>query len=211
MSQSSLETAPVSQIVEVDATELLRMRKRLNEGWEKSEHITVTAFILRAMAIAVNEHERFRMQLSAGGDSFILKDAINIGVAVGTADGLTVPVLRDAYLKPIDKISAETTEMAQKAREGKLAPESYQGGVITLTNMGMFGVTAFTPIINQPEASILGMGAPAERVVLEEGVPKSRSFMFQSLTYDHRIINGTEAAQFQKRVKDLLEAPELLL
>ena len=211
MAQSSSETATVSQFVEVDVTKLLAVRKRLNEGKEKKDQVTVTAFILKAMAIATKEHERFRMQLGADGDSFILKDEVNIGVAVGTAEGLTVPVLRGADLKPIEAINSETADMAEKAREGKLGPDSFSGGVITLTNMGMFGVTAFTPIINQPEASILGTGMPTERLVMEDGVPKARSYMFQSLTYDHRIINGTESALFQKRVKELLEDPEKLL
>jgi pyruvate dehydrogenase E2 component (dihydrolipoamide acetyltransferase) len=163
------------------------------------------------MAAAVKEHERFRMQMGADGDSFILKNSINIGVAVGTPEGLTVPVLRNADMKSIVEISRETAELAQKSREGKLSQDAYTGGVITLTNMGMYGVTAFTPIINQPEASILGTGAPTERLVKEGGAIKAKSFMYQSLTYDHRIINGTESALFQQRLKELLENPVKLL
>jgi len=211
MSQSARETATVSQFVEVDVTELLSMRDQLNALRDKAGHVTVTAFILRAMAIAVREHERFRMQMGADGDSFVLLDDVNIGVAVGTPEGLTVPVLRNAYVKTLETISAETTEMAQKAREGKLSPDAYTGGVITLTNMGMYGVKAFTPIINQPEASILGIGAPTWRLVLEGNDFMNRAFMHQSLTYDHRIINGTESALFQLRLKELLEDPKLLL
>jgi len=211
MSQSAQETAVVSQFVEVDVTELLEARKLINVGKEKAEQVSVTAFILRAMAIATREHERFRMQMGADGKSFILKSDVNIGVAVGTPEGLTVPVLRGADKKSIERLSAETTEIARDARDMKLPPDAYMGGVITLTNMGMYGVTAFTPIINQPEASILGMGAPAERLVKEGDIFKNRSFMYQSLTYDHRIINGTEAALFQMRIKELLEYPDGLL
>ena len=185
--------------------------ENMNEGKEKSDQITVTSFLLRSMAVAVKEQDRFRMQMGEDGQSFILKKSVNIGIAVGTPEGLTVPVLRDADTKAINEINAETAYLAQKARDGKLLPEEYRGGVITLTNMGMFGVTAFTPIINQPEASILGTGVPTERLVLEEGQIVAKKFMFLSLTYDHRIINGTESALFEQRVKELLESPEQLI
>jgi len=211
MSQSSNETATVSQFVEVDVTDLLAMREKINMNREKEARITVTAFILRAMAIATKEHERFRMQMGADGDSFILIDDVNIGVAVGTPEGLTVPVLCGADLKTIETLNTETADLAESAREGKLPTDAYKGGVITLTNMGMYGVTAFTPIINQPEASILGIGAPAKRLVQEGDDIITRSFVYQSLTYDHRIINGTESALFQLRVKELLENPKELL
>jgi len=210
MAQSSQETATVSQFVEVDVTDLMSLRDEMNAGKDKSEKLTVTAFILRAMAIATKEFERFRMQMGADGNSFVLHDDVNISIAVGTPEGLTVPVLRNMDLKTVEMINAETADMAQKARDGKLSPDAYEGGVITLTNMGMYGVTAFTPIINQPEASILGFGAPTERLVKEGDEIKTRSFVYQSLTYDHRIINGTESALFQLRVKELLENPKEL-
>jgi len=213
MAGSAHETAPVSQFVEIDVTELLEVRKLINAGLADAGagRVTVTAFILRAMAFAAREHERFRMQMGEDGDSFILKNDVNIGVAVGAPEGLTVPVLFNADKKSIEDISSETTDLSLKAREGKLPPDAYTGGVITLTNMGMYGVTAFTPIINQPEASILGVGAPTERLVREGDHFANRSYMYQSLTYDHRIINGTEAALFQQRIKELLEHPEVLL
>ena len=211
MSQSATETAVVSQFVEVDVTNLMSLRNSVNEGKEKSDKLTVTSFILRSMAVAVKEQERFRMQMGPDGNSFILKNAVNIGIAVGTPEGLTVPVIRDADTKTISIINAETAILAQKAREGKLLPAEYSGGVITLSNLGMYGVTAFTPIINQPEASILGTGSPTERLVFEDGEIRSRSYMFLSLTYDHRIVNGTESALFQQRVKELLESPDQLI
>ena len=211
MSQSSRETAVVSQFMDTDVTKLLNLRSQMNEGKDKSEKITLTAFFLRAMALAVKEHERFRMQMGADGNSFVLKKAINIGVAVGTPEGLTVPVLRDADTKSVSEINIETAELAQKARDGKLLPEDYKGGVITLTNMGMYGVTSFTPIINQPEASILGIGVPTEKLVKIDGEIASKSNVVLSLTYDHRIINGTESALFQQSIKELLENPDKLL
>jgi len=211
MAQSARETATVSQFVEVDVTKLMAVREEMNAGREKESKITVTAFILRAMAVAVKEHDRFRMQMGADGDSFILLDEVDIGVAVGTPEGLSVPVLRGADQKSVETLNTETTVLAEKARGGRLSPDEYSGGVITLTNMGMYGVTAFTPIINQPEASILGVGVPTQRLVQEGDDFNNRSFIYQSLTYDHRIINGTEAALFQLRVKELLEDPKELI
>ena len=207
MAKSAQETATVSQFAEIDVTDLLKMRATLNENRGKEDRISVTAFIIRAMALALKDHERFRMQMGADGQSFVLINEINIGVAVGTPEGLTVPVIRGADSKTTEELNAETADLAEKAGTGKLSPEAFTGGVITLTNMGMYGVTAFTPIINQPEASILGIGAPVERLVQEGGEIKARSVMYQSLTYDHRIINGTEAALFQLRLKELLENP----
>ena len=211
MAQSARETATVSQFVEVDVTELMSIREEINADRGKESRITVTSFILRAMSLAVKEYERFRMQMGADGASFILIDDVNIGVAVGTSEGLTVPVLFGADQKTLEMLNTETAELAEKAHNRKLSPEEYSGGVITLTNMGMYGVTAFTPIINQPEASILGVGAPTRRLVQDGGDIENRFFMYQSLTYDHRIINGTEAALFQLRVKELLENPKELL
>jgi pyruvate/2-oxoglutarate dehydrogenase complex dihydrolipoamide acyltransferase (E2) component len=211
MAQSARETAVVNQFVEMDVTALLTLRAAVNEGKAKTERLTVTAFILRAMAVATREQERFRMQLNEAGDGFLLFEKVDIGIAVGTQDGLTVPVLRDADKKSIYEINQETAALTVAARAGRLMPDDYKGGVITLTNMGMYGVTAFTPIINQPEAAILGMGKPTERLVMEGASIRNKAFMFQSLTYDHRIINGTESALFQLRLKELLEKPKELL
>ncbi|MDR0519625.1 MAG: 2-oxo acid dehydrogenase subunit E2 [Clostridiales Family XIII bacterium] len=210
MAKSASETAAVTQYVETDITELVSICDAANKGRGRGERITVTAYILRAMAIAVGEHERFRMRLAEGEKAFILREGVNIGVAVGTDDGLTVPVLRDADGLDVAGISAEVRSMAERARTGMLLPDECRGGVITLSNMGMHGVAAFTPIINQPEASILGIGAPTEKVVPCGDGFAFRSVVTQSLTYDHRIINGTEAAAFQLRIKELLEHPEQL-
>jgi pyruvate dehydrogenase E2 component (dihydrolipoamide acetyltransferase) len=211
MARSARETAVVTQFMEMDVSDLLELRAIVNEGRPKGERITLTSFFVKAMAIAVREHERFRMQIQEEENAFLLHSAVNIGVAVGTDEGLSVPVLRGADGKTLGEINAEVSSLSQKARDGALSPDDYRGGVMTLSNMGMFGVTAFTPIINQPEASILGVGAPSERLVLEEDGVRTHSFVMQSLTYDHRIINGTEAAKFQLRVKDLIERPEQLI
>jgi pyruvate dehydrogenase E1 component beta subunit len=210
MGRSSRETAPVTQFMEMDATELLELRGLMNEGAGVQGRITVTSLIVKAMAIAVREHERFRMQLNEQEDGFLLQSAVHIGIAVGTDEGLFVPVLRHADKKSVREINAELSSLSRKARDGALLPDDYAGGVITLSNMGMYGVTAFTPIINQPEASIMGIGAPARRLAMYPDGIRARSIITQSLTYDHRIVNGTEAAGFQLRIKDLVERPEQL-
>jgi pyruvate dehydrogenase E2 component (dihydrolipoamide acetyltransferase) len=211
MGRSSRETASVTQFMEMDATELLELRRLMNEDRGAQDRITVTSLIVKALAIALCEHERFRMQLSEQEDAFLLRSAVHIGIAVGADEGLFVPVLRHADKKSVREINAEVSSLSRKARDGALRPDDYTGGVITLSNMGMYGVTAFTPIINQPEASIVGIGAPAQRLVMYPDGIKTRPFITQSLTYDHRIVNGTEAADFQLRIKDLTERPEQLI
>jgi pyruvate dehydrogenase E2 component (dihydrolipoamide acetyltransferase) len=210
MSQSASETATVTQFMDMDATDMLELRRILNEGAAAGERITVTSFLVKAIATATREHERFRMQISEGADAFLLHRAVNVGIAVGMDEGLLVPVMHDADQKTLRVINAEVASLSRRAKDGSLFPHNYEGGVITLSNMGMYGVTAFTPIINQPEASILGVGAPMPRLTLTQQGVVVRSYITQSLTYDHRIINGTEAALFQQRVKELIENPEEL-
>jgi pyruvate dehydrogenase E2 component (dihydrolipoamide acetyltransferase) len=209
MEKSTREIPAVTQYVEADVTELIQLRLRINEGRSKTTKLSMNAFVLRAVAIAVKEHERFRMQL-AERDSYLLHSDVNVGFAVGMGELLLVPVIRRADELSAEEIGTAVGELARKAREGILKREEYGCGVITVSNMGMYGVLAFTPIINQPEASILGVGVPVERLVLTENGIQSRRMMTLSLTYDHRIINGTEAALFERHVKELLETPQLL-
>ena len=209
MFQSHSEIPSVTQNIEVDVTELMSLRAYVNEALEKERRISVNDFILKAVGIAVREQERFRMQLK--DDAYVLHSVCNVGMAVGMDEGLLVPVIRDADEKSLSEISAEAKVYAAKARQNKLLPEDVGSGVITVSNMGMYGTHSFTPIINQPEASILGVNAAIGRLVLTEQGVAVRKIMLLSLTYDHRIINGTEAAAFEKRVKELLESPAHLL
>jgi pyruvate dehydrogenase E2 component (dihydrolipoamide acetyltransferase) len=201
----------VTQHVEIDVTELVWLLARMNKDKAPPERIPLKAFYLKAMAICVKEKERFRLRLADAGDAYLLLDGANIGLQLNTPDGFATPVLRDADKKTLQEINAEVLAFVERAKHSGIPYEERRNGAITLLDKSDCGVFSFTPIINQPEASILGTGAPIERLVLESGDLKKKHFMTLSLTYDHRIINGTESALFQNRIKGLLENPELLI
>lgn len=208
MLESHTDIPTVTQNTYADVTELLSLRKELNE--DRDRRISLNDCIIRATAIALTQSERLCMQLS--WSEYVLFRQINIGVAVSTADGLLVPVIRDADRKTLTEISAEAKSVAEKARDNKLGKEELGDARITITNLGMYGIHSFTPIINEPECAILGICAAEDYLVLsEQKEVESRKRMMLCLTYDHRILNGTEAAEFSNRVKYLLEHPLTLL
>ena len=209
MSQSHTEIPPVTTCVKVDVTELLALRERLNEGREKKDKLSVNDFVIRATALALKNHERFRMTYEES--SYLLHEEIHIGMAVGLDDGLIVPALRDVDKKTLDEISAMSKDVAGRARKGQLKPEEFGDCRITVSNLGMFGTYCFTPIINQPEASIIGVCDIEDELALNAGQLEIRKKTILCTTYDHRIINGVEASRFQADLKKLLEQPETLL
>jgi pyruvate dehydrogenase E2 component (dihydrolipoamide acetyltransferase) len=138
--------------------------------------------------------------------------AIHVGLAVDTPRGLLVPVLRDAGTKSLAQIHHESTDLVKRALEGSLPPDALRGGTFTITNLGMFEVDGFTPILNLPEAAILGIGRLARKpAVLEDGSIAARTLLTLSLTFDHRVMDGAPAARFLQRVKQLVERPFALL
>ncbi len=209
MCASHTEIPPVTSVVKVDVTQLLEFRQKLNEGREKAQRITVNDLIIRATAKALLQHKRFRMSIDGG--NYIVNEHINIGVAVGIDDGLLVPVIHDVDKKTIDEISAEAKLLAGKAKTGALRPENMGGGCISISNLGMFGTYLFTPIVNQPEAAILGICSTEDELALVDGAVVVRKKMMVCLTFDHRIINGTEASKFQAELKRILETPEEII
>ena len=209
MSASHTNVPQVTQNTEVDITAFNAFRKKLNEPLGKDKHVSVNDMILKAAGAALREHERLRYQLAE--DEYIVHGNVNIGIAVAVNDGLIVPVLREADTLSLYEIASESKRLAIAAREGKLSPDELKDGVFTVSNLGMYGVNSFTPIINIPEAAILGVGAPIGRLVIEGASITTHSFMTLSLTYDHRIINGAEAAAFSSSIKHLLEYPAELI
>jgi pyruvate dehydrogenase E2 component (dihydrolipoamide acetyltransferase) len=145
------------------------------------------------------------------GNALIYKGSVNLGVAVATERGLLVPVVCDAQALGLLALSAAAADLAAKARAGKLSPDEMSGGTFTVSNVGMYGITAFTPIINPPEAGILGVCAVEDELKLDGERVVSRKKMGLSLAFDHRIVDGAEAALFLKTIRDLLEAPLLIL
>ncbi|MDR2739573.1 MAG: 2-oxo acid dehydrogenase subunit E2, partial [Treponema sp.] len=207
MLESRLTIPDVTQNTRADVTKMLALRKELNEN--PGIKITVNDFILIAVAKALETNPRLNSVLD--GNELIYKGSINLGMAVATERGLLVPVIRNARALSLRQLSARAADLAGRAREGRLKAEEMDGGTFTVSNVGMFGVTAFTPIINPPEAAILGVCSVEDELRLEGEKTVSRKILGLSLTFDHRIVDGAEAAVFIKTLKDLLESPVVIL
>lgn len=209
MSASHTEIPNVTQNIKVDVTELLALRAKINQGKEKPDKVSVNDIIIKAVGKATAEFERFRMTLE--GNEYVVHDQINVGMAVGIEDGLVVPVIKDVDKKSLVEVSKKAKELAKKAREGKLMPDEMGGGRITISNIGMYGTHSFTPIINQPEASIVGVCGTEDELALVDGEVVVRKKMMICVTFDHRILNGTEVCEFESYLKNLLENPISIL
>ncbi len=144
-------------------------------------------------------------------DAIEILNHVNLGMAVDTERGLLVPVVRDADSKSLRQFGAEFREMVDRARRGRALPDDLSGGSFTITNLGMYDVDAFTPVINLPEAAILGVGRIAPKVVPYQGSPAIRQMLTLSLVFDHRMIDGAPAARFLQHVKHVIEEPYLLI
>jgi pyruvate dehydrogenase E2 component (dihydrolipoamide acetyltransferase) len=160
------------------------------------------------VARALKRHPRLNASLE--GDQIRLHSAIHVGLAVALDDGLIVPVIRDADRKTLPEVAAETRTLAEQARMGQLTPEQVTGSTFTITNLGRFGIDGFTPIVNPPEAAILGVGRIIEKPAQYRGTIALRQMLTLSLTHDHRLVDGVPAAAFLQSLADLLETPYLL-
>lgn len=203
MLQSHTEIPSVTNTVKVDVTALLEARSKLNENSEL--RISVNDFVLMAAAKALKSNPQ--MLISLDGNEIIQHSHIHLGMAVSVADGLLVPVIKDADQLSLQKLSKAAKDLAVNARNNKLSPDAFSGSTFTVTNLGMFDVESFTPIINQPNAAILGVCCVDEELALKNGAVTVRKIMRTCLTFDHRLLDGVSAARFQKEVKRLLENP----
>jgi pyruvate dehydrogenase E2 component (dihydrolipoamide acetyltransferase) len=208
MVASHQTTAPVTLTSRVDATNLVSLRKQFQAAAANDQDVvpSVSDLVVKLVAIALDRHPHLNARWE---DEQIVELAeIRIGVAVDAEAGLLVPVLPDVRVMGVREIAAATRELIAKARAGKLSTADLQGGTFTVTNLGMYGIDAFTPIINPPEAAILGLGAIRREPVFAEGdrvVP--REMMTLSLTFDHRIVDGAPAARFLQTLRTGLENP----
>lgn len=197
----SFRTAPhCTLMMEVDMTKAMALKEK--------QGFSYTEILVKAVAKALREHPVVNSTLE--NDVLKIFGDINIGVAVATEKGLVVPVIRNADRKSLTEISTTLKTLQEKARTGKLEKEDVTGGTFTITNLGMYDVICFTPIINPPEAAILGVGKIFQKPVAAEGKTEFKPAMFLSLTFDHRIVDGAPAARFLRSIKHFLEAPELL-
>ncbi len=210
MTMSVQTNASVTLHTEVDATTLVELRGMFNEELQKREvSLTYTDLLVKIVANTLREHRLLNATLTDEG-IHLLAD-INIGVAVALEEGLVVPVVRNADQIGLAAISEQVKTLAEKARNNQLTPGEMQGGTFTLTNLGNFGVDAFTPIINPPECAILGVGRIAKKPVVYNDEITIRSMLALSLTFDHRVVDGAPAAQFLQTVSQYIQNPYLLL
>lgn len=196
----------VTQFDEADITGLLALRKKYVEAYEKKgARLTVTSFVLKAVAESLKKHPVFNSSLDEVAQEIVLKDYVHIGVAVDTEAGLIVPVLRDADKKDLVQLSKDLEELAVKARDRKVSGEDLKGGSFTISNQGGIGGGHFTPIINKPEVAILGLGKGASKAIVRDNKIEPRIMLPLGLSYDHRVIDGGSAARF---IVDLVKTIE---
>ena len=210
MTLSVQTNASVTLHTEVDATAFVELRGMLNDKLQAREvNITYTDLLVKVVANALGEHPRLNATLTDEG--IRLLSEINIGVAVALEDGLVVPVVQNADKERLSEISEQVKSFAERARGNQLTPGELQGGTFTITNLGNFGIDAFTPIINPPESAILGVGRILKKPVVHDDEIVIRSMLTLSLTFDHRVVDGAPAAQFLQTVSGYIQDPYLLL
>lgn len=208
MAKSAREIPTVTQNVKIDVTKLVAFRKQINET--SGQKFSMNDFILKAVANALRANPH--ILVSIDGNQIIKRAHVNLGMAVALDDGLIVPVIRDADKLSLSQISATAKDLAVRARENKLAMDEYKGSTFTISNLGMFGVETFDPIISQPDAGILGVCAVQDELDMdEEGKIFKKQVMRISFTFDHRLIDGAVAAKFELAIKELLEDPMRIL
>jgi pyruvate dehydrogenase E2 component (dihydrolipoamide acetyltransferase) len=211
MAASVHTTARVTLMMEADATHFVDMRERLKAQVSEEWGFTpgYNDLLAKIVASALRKFPYMNARLTA--EAIELVAAVNMGMAVDTERGLLVPVIREADRKSLRQFGTEFRQLLERARAGRALPDDLTGGTFTLTNLGMYDVDAFTPIINLPEAAILGAGRIAPKVVAREGQMVIRQMWTLSLGFDHRLVDGAPAARFLQYVKNLIEEPYLWL
>jgi len=203
--RSWLNVPHVTQFDEADITELENFRKAMKaEAEAQGAKLTPLPFLVKACAFALRKFPQFNVSLKGDGDTLVWKNYVHIGIAVDTPDGLMVPVLRDADKKSLIEIAKEMAELGKKAQTKKLKREEMTGGCFTISSLGSIGGTAFTPIVNAPEVAILGVSKAQMKPVWDGSAFQPRLMMPLSLSYDHRAINGADAARFTAFLADVL-------
>jgi 2-oxoglutarate dehydrogenase E2 component (dihydrolipoamide succinyltransferase) len=203
---SKRTSAHVHTVFEVDMTSIVALRERFKDEFEKREGVklTFTPFFVKALVDTVREFPV--VNASVSGESIVYKKPINVGVAVALENGLIVPVVKDAHLKSFTGIALAINDLAERARTKRLKPDDVQNGTISITNPGTYGALFGTPIINQPQVAILGVGGIEKRPVVINDAIAIRPMIYLSLSFDHRVIDGAVADQFMARLKSRLQS-----
>jgi len=196
---------------EFDVTELVKIREELKVEAEKlGVKLTYLPFIIKATIKALKKHPKFNANIDDERNELVIKKYYNIGIATATEQGLLVPVIKDADKKGILELAKEIEDLSERARQGKLKVEEVTGGTFTITNIGILGGTFATPILNYPEVAILGVFKIKKKPWVVDGKIEIRDIMTLAISFDHRVIDGAEAAIFLNEVAKYLEKPYLL-
>jgi len=206
MKISQNTNAQTTHQVHVDMSNAVQLRNQFKAAGKK---VSYNDIVLRATARALTEFPMMNAQWTDEG--ILVKEYVNLGVAVALDEGLIVPNIKDADMMSLEELGAMSKELATKAKENKLTMDEYSGGTFTVSNLGMFGLDNFVAIINPPEAGIIAVGKMADTPVVRNGEVVVRPMMTLTLSYDHRVVDGAPAAQFIVRVKELIENPYLML
>ena len=195
----------VTQFEDADITDLEEFRlSRKDEAKNKGTNLTLITFLIKAVVVALKQYPEFNSSLTSDGEALVLKQYFHIGLAVNTDNGLVVPVIRNADQKGLFDIALEITELSEKARLGTLSPNEMQGGCITISSLGSTGGTGFTPIVNAPEVAILGVSKSEIKPVYQNNQFEPKLILPFSVSYDHRVIDGVDAARFAGFIKEIL-------
>ena len=211
LKEAQNNAAMLTTFNEADMSAVLALRSRYRDSFEKKHGVRLgfMSFFVKACVVGLKELPSVNAQID--GEDFVYKNHYDFGIAIGSGQGLVVPVVRNVDAKSFAEIEKEIAALGNRAREGKLTIEELTGGTFTITNGGIYGSLNSTPIINPPQSAILGMHKIQERPVAIEGKIEIRPMMYLALSYDHRVIDGREAVSFLVRVKECIEAPERML
>jgi pyruvate dehydrogenase E2 component (dihydrolipoamide acetyltransferase) len=211
----ALSAALIPHVTHFDRADITELEAVVRDGFEPARargiYLTLTSFVLKAVATALITHPVFNASLDPGAGELVLKRHYHLGVAVATDRGLIVPVLRDVDRKPVLEVARELAALAQRVREGKAALDDLRGGTFTVTNIGALGGTGAIPIINYPEVAILALARARLEPVVRDRAIVPRLMLPLTLTFDHRVADGADGARFAAEVVALLESPGRLL
>ncbi len=209
--EAQQSTAMLTTFNEIDMSAVMDLRKRRNEDFQARYGVKVgfTSFFVKAAISALKAFPQLNAEIQ--GDEIVLKHYYDMGVAIGSEEGLVVPVLRNADRLSFAQIETQVKDLVAKTEQGKLSIEDLRGGTFTITNGGVFGSLLSTPILNQPQVGILGLHKIQDRPVAMNGQVVIRPMMYVALSYDHRIVDGREAVQFLVHIKQMVEEPGFML
>lgn len=211
MLEAQQTTAMLTTFNEIDMSRVMELRKKHKDQFKEKYGVGlgIVSFFVKASIAALKEFPRLNAELD--GDEIVYKHYFDIGVAIGAAEGLVVPVLRNADTMSFAEIESGIKDFAERSQNGTLTLEDLRGGTFTITNGGVFGSLMSTPILNPPQVGILGLHKIADRPIVENGQITIKPMMYVALTYDHRIVDGRESVQFLVKVKELIEDPAAMM